>query len=284
MADDPWRQWQAFMGLFAPPRVPGSPSRFESPEAHAFASYVQSAERFTAAARKYLEDTAQASAPAAAEAMRAFGDFLREQSLEVLRPLWSADFGAGAAGAASPMPDLPALGLTREHQQRWQRTAEAARRMADAQRRLQLLWSDTLREAATAFAARHAAPQSKAVDAEFLRGLYNSWIDCAEEAYARTAHSDAFCSAFAEFVNASSLCRKEVQSSVEHLAKSLDLPTRGELNTLTRRLQSVEEQLAALQAKHDTRLKDHKPRAAAGKARTTVRAGRARRTKRAPKS
>jgi len=284
MADDPWRQWQAFVELFAQPSGPGSPSGFESPEAHAVASYIQSAERFTAAARKYLEDAAQASVPAAAETVRAFGDFLREQSMEVFRPLGIAHMAPGAASATPPIPDLPALGLTREHQQRWQRTAAAARRIADAQRRLQLLWSDTLREAATAFAARHAAPRSAAVNAEFLRGLYDSWIDCAEEAYARTAHGDAFCGALAELVNASSLWRREVQASVEHFAKSLDLPTRSELDTLTRRLKSVEEELAALRAKHETRRAARKPQAAASKARTLARAARPRRAKRAPNS
>jgi class III poly(R)-hydroxyalkanoic acid synthase PhaE subunit len=154
------------------------------------------------------------------------------------------------------MEDSPALGPTREHQQRWQRTAEAWRRIDDARRRLQRLWSDALSEAATAFAARIGPPHAAALSAEAVRKLYDLWIECAEEAYARAAHGDAFCEALSEFVNASSQWRREVQASIEHSAKLLDLPTRSEINSLTHRLRSVEEQLRAA-------AKTRKPRAPA---------------------
>jgi polyhydroxyalkanoate synthase subunit PhaE len=153
---------------------------------------------------------------------------------------------SAAQGAAPPFGmDLPALGPTREHLQRGQRAAEAWRRTEDAQRRLQRLWSDALRDAAASFTARLTLPQPGAVSPEALHALYDLWIDCAEEAYARTAHSDAFCTALADFVNASSQSRRALQSNVEQWAKLLDLPTRNEINTLSQRLKSVEAQLRA---------------------------------------
>ena len=150
--------------------------------------------------------------------------------------------------------DSPALGPTREHQQRWQRTAEAWRRIDAAQRRLQRLWSDALREAATAFAAQPGPPRGTAIDAEALHKLYDTWIDCAEQAYARTAHGDAFCDALTEFVNASSEWRRELQTSIEQCAKQLDLPTRTEINSLTHRLKALEEQLRAARKKRQPRV------------------------------
>ena len=284
MNDDIWKQWQGFMGLLGAPGGPGAPFSFASPEAQTFAPHIQSAERFTAAARQYFEQAARSSGPAAAEAVRTFGDFLRTQSADLFRPFWSAQFGAGAASPIPQLPEWPALGITREHQQRWQRAAEAAQRTADAQRRLQLLWSDALREAAAAFAARHTAPPTAAIDAEYLRSLYDSWIDCAEEAYGRAAHSTAFCDALAEFVNASSLWRTEVQASVEHFAKSLDLPTRSEINTLARRLKALEEQLAARAKPHANSRTERTAPAAAKKGRTAATAARPRRAKRRSKS
>jgi class III poly(R)-hydroxyalkanoic acid synthase PhaE subunit len=155
------------------------------------------------------------------------------------------------------MENSPAFGPSREHQQRWQRTAEAWQRIDDARRRLQRLWSDALSEAATAFASRLGPPHAAPLSAEAVRKLYDLWIECAEEAYARAAHGDAFCEALSEFVNASSQWRREVQASIEHSAKMLDLPTRSEINTLTRRLRSVEEQLRAAS-------KARRPRAPAG--------------------
>jgi hypothetical protein len=255
-----------------------------------FAPLQGSAARFAAAARKYLEGM-QTPGPAAVEAARAFGDFLRVETTDLFRFPWSptssSGGGAGTATAPQGVQDLPALGLNREHQLRWQRNADTARRMGDAQHRLQLLWSDALRDAAIAFAARaEPACLSTATGSvpgiEALRGLYDSWIDCAEEAYARIAHSDSFINTLADFMNASSAWRKESQASVELWAKALDLPTRSELNTLMRRVNSLEEQLRLveqLRLEEQLRLKEPRdpPRTDPPRARRPSRARRGKR-------
>jgi hypothetical protein len=225
-----------------------------------FAPLQGSADRFAAAARKYFEGM-QTPGPAAAAAARTFGDFLRVETTDFFRFPWSATLSSGGGPGTPPPPamqDLPAFGLSREHQLRWQRNADSGRRMGDAQHRLQLLWSDALRDAAIAFAARVEQPHPDAAKGtvpgvEALRGLYDSWIDCAEEAYARIAHSDSFSSALADFMNASGTLRKESQVSVELWAKALDLPTRSELNTLMRRVNSLEEQLRMKQPREPPR-------------------------------
>ena len=250
-----WRQWQAFATLLSS-AGPAPQARPAHDGGFGFAPFIDAAERFTAAARTILDGAGSASARTADEAARTFSDFLREHFADFQMP-WNA--GLGAAGVQpAPMENSPAFGPTREHQQRWQRTAEAWRRIDDARRRLQRLWSDALSEAATAFAARLGPPPyAAAMSAEAARKLYDLWIECAEEAYARAAHGEAFCEALSEFVNASSQWRREVQASIEHSAKLLDLPTRSEINTLSHRLRSVEEQLRAAS-------KTRKPRAPAG--------------------
>ena len=214
-----------------------------------FAPLVDSADRFAAAARKCLDDMHRAG-PAGAEAARIFGDFLRVETLEFFRFPWSTDPGSAGGMSAPPPPpmqDHPALGPNREHQLRWQRTADTGQRISAAQHRLQLMWSDALREAAMVFAARLKPPpddpNGMPPGIEALRRLYDSWVDCAEEAYARIAHSDSFSSALADYMNASSAWRKESQASIELWAKALDLPTRSELNTLMRRVNALEDQL-----------------------------------------
>ena len=246
------------------------------------APLLDAALRFNAAARTYLEESAQGAAAAA----RTFSDSLREQWMPLFQ-LGAASFGDGAVHGVPPGAtlEMPALGLTREHQLRAQRTAATARRMADAQLRLQLLWSDALRSAALAFVAHidrshSSGDAATAAGAATLHGLYAAWIDCAEEAYARVAHSDSFCCALADFVNAGSQWRMEVQASMEHWAKSVDLPTRSEVDTLTRRLRSVEELLRSRDVA--------RPASADRKARASSRAragthGHGRRTPRGPK-
>jgi class III poly(R)-hydroxyalkanoic acid synthase PhaE subunit len=204
---DPWQQWQQFV-------------------------------------RPWIESATQGSAPAAGGAAEAFSDFLRDRFGKLQTP-WASGFGAGMARDPAPSfgGDWPALGAAREHQQRLQRIAEAVQRLDEAQRRLQRLWSDALREAAAAFAARLASNPPGSASTEALRALYDAWIDCAEDAYAHIAHSEPFCGALADYVNASTQWRQEVQASTEHLSKLLDLPTRSEINTLIQRLNALEERL-----------------------------------------
>jgi polyhydroxyalkanoate synthase subunit PhaE len=246
---DLWRQWQALAAQFAPlgqgsaPSAQGSRGRLG---AFGFAPFIDSAERFAAEARSFIETSANASASSVIDAARKFSDFMRDQAAAV-QPPWGAAFGIGNPNAADATAqwDLPALGASREHQQRAQRMAETWRRMDDAQRRLQRLWSDALREAAASFAAGLGTTQPGAPSTEALNKLYDTWVDCAEDAYARVSHSEAFCSALADYVNASSQWRGDLQGAIEQWAKMLDLPTRSEINTLTRRLKSLEERLRA---------------------------------------
>jgi hypothetical protein len=245
MQDDLWQQWRAFATLWAPAgsgAPPGRGAQAAGGSGHGFAPFIDAAERFKAAAQSFVAAAAD-SAPAAAAAAQTFSDSLRDQFADALPP-WSTLFGAAGSDRAPPaFSDWPALGPMREHQQRWQRMAEAGRRVDEAQRRLQRLWSDVLRHAAADFAARLQQQPPGAADPAALRQLYDSWIDCAEDAYAHIAHSEAFCTAQAELVNAGSQWRQELRAGIEHWAKLLDLPTRSEINTLAQRLRSVEERL-----------------------------------------
>jgi class III poly(R)-hydroxyalkanoic acid synthase PhaE subunit len=267
MQPDLWAKWQAFSALF----TSAVPAPGAAPNASAFAPFADLTERFNAAARTYFDGAANAPAPAAAAAARSFGDSLRELFSEVQLP-WNLAGGTNGNSAPTMFAmNSPAIGATRESQLRAQRVAQAWRRIEEAQRRLTHIGADAVREAAATFATRLGASPAPAPSPEVLHKLYGAWIDCAEDAYSRAAHSEPFCTALAEYVNASSEWRKELQASVEHSAKLLDLPTRGEINTLTQRLIAAERELRAL--REETR-----PRAATA----TGRAQRAQRKKTKP--
>jgi Poly(R)-hydroxyalkanoic acid synthase subunit (PHA_synth_III_E) len=246
--DDLVRQWQAFAAALG---APGPLAGAAAGSGFGFAPFLEAAERFAAASRSFRDATHGASTPAAQVAAETFGNFLRDQFADFFKMPWSAAPPAGLGTAAST--ELPALGLTREHQQRAQRAALALRDMDEAQRRLQRFWSDTLREAAAAYVVRLGAPSAAALTPDAVNKLYDTWIDCAEEAYARTAHSEAFCDALADYVNAGSRWRRESNAGAELWAKLLDLPTRNEVNTLAQRLRALEEQMRAPSGARKTR-------------------------------
>jgi hypothetical protein len=125
----------------------------------------------------------------------------------------------------------------------WIRCGEAAaagRRLHEAQRRLQRLWSDALGEAARTFTSRLSST-SAPLTPEALHALYDAWVDCAEEAYARMAQGETFATALAAAVNASSEWRDQSAASIEPWAKWLDWPTRSEINSLLMRVRALEE-------------------------------------------
>ncbi len=250
MTDELWRQWQELAARWAPASWPSAAANTWK-SAPGVAAFADGADRFKAAAQSFLDGAASGSAATAAQAAQRFGEFLRDQFSGAPMP-WSADIEAAPPGGAARTSafDAPALGATREQQLRWQRMGEAWQRIDGAQRRLQRLWADTLREAAAAFTAQCLQrpmpdPAAQPPGPEVPLALYDAWIDCAEQAYARMAHGEAFGSAQAEFVNASGQWRQELQALIEQWAKLLDLPTRSEVSTLSRRLKSVEERLRA---------------------------------------
>jgi class III poly(R)-hydroxyalkanoic acid synthase PhaE subunit len=191
------------------------------------------AEQFAAAARAFHQSGENPQTAAAA-----FGDFLRDQFGGALGGIWGGSASGGPAAAAE---EAPALGPAREQQERLQRAAAAWRRLDHAQRRLQRLWSDALSEAARVFVSRLGAPAAPPT-AEAVHGLYDAWIDCAEEAYARMAHGEAFGVALADALKAASEWREESVASIESWAKWLDWPTRSEINSLSLRVRALEQQ------------------------------------------
>jgi class III poly(R)-hydroxyalkanoic acid synthase PhaE subunit len=240
-----WQQWQNYVKSMSFGALAGEPP--SAGESSTFAPFTKVAERFAGAARAYLKAANHAAAPM--ESAQYFVDALREMFMDTPMP-WTSAPGAGSpfAGPTSTAAEPPALGALREHQQRWQRMANAWKQMDDAQRRLQLLWSDALRDAAAAYTAHLGSAPMTGIDPEAVNRLYASWIDCAEDAYSRMAHGEPFCDTLADFVNADSRWRQDLKASVEHAAKQLDLPTRSEINTLTRRLKMLEERLRDAQS------------------------------------
>jgi hypothetical protein len=252
MSNDFWRQWQALSTLSPFGWSPGAgPDPSAAPFGAAppgFAPFADCAEHFAAAVREFVAETYRANSPSSPASGAAFvaaeglGNFLREYFAGFFKPPWSSSPG-NTATAGAAFSEAPALGLGREHWLRAQRGAEAWKLVAEAQGRLHRMWSDTLRDAAATFTSRLQPAPAQPLSAEAIDRLYDLWIDCAEEAYSRTAHSEGFSDALSEYLNAAGRWRKESAAGIEEWAKLFDLPTRSEINTLALRLREIEARL-----------------------------------------
>ena len=139
-------------------------------------------------------------------------------------------------------PGAPALGLSREYQQ-------TATRLLDLSKQFQQRLAEFAQQNATimqdAFLVLKkrldAAPPTPQSPAE----IYDAWIDCAEGAYGQAAHSDRFARLLAELCNISSAFKVERGKLTEQIARHLDLPSRGEVDSLHRQVRALKDAMRA---------------------------------------
>lgn len=157
--------------------------------------------------------------------------------------------------------NLPAFGLMREHQEHAQKTALAWLDYKEQMGRYHALMLDAAQRGFARFEGKLAEREQPGRQIESLRGLYDLWVDAAEEGYAEVALSPQFREVYGALVNAQMRVRAQIQQEVERLSVDLGMPTRSEINSIGERLQalrrevrsrgtgdSLAEELAALRA------------------------------------
>lgn len=169
-----------------------------------------------------------------------------EELLDAWRGAWSS-VDATQQSAARVLPDmlgrLPPLGLAREHTEAWRELAAA---QAECQHLEQQLRGALLGVQGDALKLLEQRMRERKEPIGGYRDLYNLWVECAEQVFAKVAHSDAYSKLQAELGNASMRLRARLQKMVEYGLRQLDLPTRSELNSVHMQLRALKQQIAAL--------------------------------------
>jgi polyhydroxyalkanoate synthesis regulator phasin len=234
-----------------PSAAPPSPA---NPFLQAFGGALPESSRDVAArmldfGESYLGVTRQAwkALEAAQGATVAQADLARQ--LDSLKAQFAQGFAQAFPGMTSPGApgSLPALGPARERHQAAERLARAAARYQQAFAAFTALLGRVSSGAVERLAQRlsEGAGADKAPDS--LRAVYDLWVDCGEQAYAAAAHSPEFSKAQADLNEALLDLRREQQKQVEDWARALDLPTRAEVNTLIKRVNTLRRRMRELE-------------------------------------
>jgi hypothetical protein len=144
---------------------------------------------------------------------------------------------------AQTLLGLPAFGYLREHQEHYQKFAQA---MLDQQQQTNRYNALLARASGRAFELledKLAARAEPGRQIDSVRALYDLWVDAAEDAYAEIALSDEFREVYGALVNAQMRVRKHVQEEVERVATDLGMPTRTEIDSMGKRLHEVRREL-----------------------------------------
>jgi class III poly(R)-hydroxyalkanoic acid synthase PhaE subunit len=153
-----------------------------------------------------------------------------EQMMETLKP---------AMAEARALLDLPAFGYAREHQEQYQHMAKAWLDYQHETNRYNALIARASRRAFEVFEDKLAERGEPGRQVDSVRGLYDLWVDAAEDAYAEVALSDEFRQVYGALVNAQMRVRRNVQREVERVAVDLGMPTRTEIDSMGKRLHEL---------------------------------------------
>ncbi|MGH8151122.1 MAG: class III poly(R)-hydroxyalkanoic acid synthase subunit PhaE [Rhodanobacteraceae bacterium] len=148
--------------------------------------------------------------------------------------------GLGPAMAETrALLDLPAFGYAREHQEHYQRMAKAWLDYQHETNRYNALIARASRRAFEVFEDKLAEHGEPGRQIDSVRGLYDLWVDAAEDAYAEVALSPEFREVYGALVNAQMRVRRNLQREVERMAGDLGMPTRTEIDSMGKRLHEL---------------------------------------------
>ncbi len=141
---------------------------------------------------------------------------------------------------------MPAFGLTREHQERWQALAEAQLELQRRNDEYGTLMLEANQDAFERFERKLAERSEPGRQLQSARALFDLWIDAAEEAYAEIALSPRFRRIYGELVNAQMRVRAGIQREIELIGNLFGMPGRTEVDAAHRRIAELERQVRRL--------------------------------------
>lgn len=266
--------WQRFLASPTEAKAPPGPQQWleafggrlpESP-ADVTQKLLEFGEGYLGIARQFWQaiEVANAASPGDARALERALEPVRASFIEGFARLYGgapaggdllgawqklagAALGAGGEAATGPPGVWPAFGATREKQETLERLGRAWLRYQKALQRFSELLGRVAGDAVDRLAKAVAARAERQEPPASLRAVYDLWIESGEQAYAAAAHAAEFAAVQAELAAALVDVRAEQQKIAEDWARSLDLPTRSEVNTLLKRVNTLRRRVRELE-------------------------------------
>ncbi len=154
--------------------------------------------------------------------------------------------GFNAGEAWNRMLGTPALGYTREWQEKVQRWVVLSSEHAKASQEYAALLNATNRKAVDLLGRRIVDLAQKGESPDTLRGMYDLWVDCGEEAYGELAEDDGYLAAQGGLMNTLMRLKQHEHDMMQDVFAVMNIPGRRELDTALRRLQETRRELRDL--------------------------------------
>lgn len=154
--------------------------------------------------------------------------------------------GLNAGEAWNRMMSMPALGYTREMQEEQQEWLRLQTEYAKVAQEYASLLHATNGKAVDLLGRRIVELAQKGESPDTLRGMYDLWVDCGEEAYAELATDDGYLKVQGNLTNSMMRLKKHERVMMEGVLAAMNIPNRRELDTALCRLQETRRELRDL--------------------------------------
>jgi len=150
---------------------------------------------------------------------------------------------ASLRGERDAMLGMPAFGMGRERQQHLQAIMQAYAEYQETSAAYAALLAKASQDGLKRFEDKLAERSEPGRQIDSMRGLYDLWIDAAEEAYAEQALSPDFRAAYGAMVNAQMRLKQGLQRELDQKVGAMGLPTRAELDGAHRKIHQLQREL-----------------------------------------
>lgn len=207
-------------------------------------------------------------------------DALRQVSAEGARGWEQLVQSAGEAvepakAQLASLLKVPGFGLGRERQAQIAELVAAQAAQVEAAQAYQRVLLKASEQGMERFEGKLAERSEPGRQIDSMRGLYDLWIDAAEEAYAQVALSPEFREVYGNLVNSQMRAKRLQQKEVERHCRDIGVPTRSELDGVLHRLHDLQRDLRSLRSALHSTSEDATPRSAAAPRSKPPRAARA---------
>ncbi|KCX01116.1 class III poly(R)-hydroxyalkanoic acid synthase subunit PhaE [Xanthomonas arboricola] len=248
-APQDWRKamdwWSQLLPTQAAPQAQEAVDRFRHQAGDWFCTMQQVAAQFAG-----RDTSANEVSEAWRRAVQGQGEQLMQWTLGSLRGGRPGGFDPWLQDAAqalakwreenAPWLDMPAFGMSRNHQARLQTLARAQQEYQAQSQAYGEQLKSAIEQAFGRFASKLGEHESSGSQLTSARALFDLWIEAAEESYADVALSDQFREAYGGFANAHMRLRAALQEEVEQLSERFGMPTRSEMDAAHRRIAELE--------------------------------------------
>ena len=143
---------------------------------------------------------------------------------------------------------MPGVGYTREHQESLQELSRLWLAYEKAYGEYAAYTAETSRRSLNRLREQLAESFERGEGPATIRGLYDHWVSCSEDAYAERVATQEYRRLNACMINALMAYRRQAGKIMDQWAEAANLPTRQEVDTLHRKLKETRQELSALKS------------------------------------